>query len=54
MAGLEGIIRIIEFDPKQGRYRVVTGIVGEIDIMPNTPYTVVEGKLVKSAVESEG
>ena len=52
-AGLEGIIRILEWDAKQSRYRVVTGIIGENDIEADTPYVVVEGKLVKKSVESE-
>jgi len=52
-AGLEGVILIKEWDAKQCRYRVVVGVIGENDIEANTPYIVVEGKLVKKPAESE-
>ena len=45
-AGDEGVIRIREWNEKLGKYRVITGIIGENGILPNTPYIVVDSKLV--------
>ena len=44
-AGEEGIIRILEWDEKHSRYRVLTGIIGENGIEANIPYVVKDGKL---------
>ena len=46
-AGEEGIIRILEWDEKHSRYRVITGIIGDSGIEANVPYIVVDSKLVR-------
>jgi hypothetical protein len=51
-AGEEGIIRILEWDEKQSRYRVITGIIGENGIEANVPYICKDGKLVKKSFET--
>ena len=52
VAGEYGEIHICWHDFKHSRYRIAVGYVGENGILPNVPYHVVAGKLVKKENEN--